>query len=215
MRVLIVDRQPIFRNALSEIIRSNFPDMLVDEVGCMEQAYSQSERTETIGLLIQETTRWPSGTDGFALLRFNTPQRSSAALLLTAATTRRALLDGSAVFISRSAGRDDFVRTIAEIVGKAANSTLATSTRDGKDDQEDPKGSAGDSLLCLTHQQRRVTILISQGMSNKHIARSLGVKESTVKAHISIILRKLCLTSRTQIAVFAVGSTLILSDAAI
>jgi len=55
----------------------------------------------------------------------------------------------------------------------------------------------------LTTQQRRVLMSLSNGLSNKTIAQNLGVTEATVKAHITVILRKLGLECRTQAALLA------------
>jgi DNA-binding NarL/FixJ family response regulator len=53
----------------------------------------------------------------------------------------------------------------------------------------------------LTPQQRRVLTLIRQGLSNKQIAHILAVGESTVKSHVTQLLRKLEMNTRTQVAV--------------
>ena len=59
-------------------------------------------------------------------------------------------------------------------------------------------------LATLTPQQVRVLMMLSAGLLNKQIAYELGVSEATVKAHVSAILQKLGVESRTQ-AVIAAG----------
>ena len=59
-------------------------------------------------------------------------------------------------------------------------------------------------LATLTPQQVRVLMMLSEGLLNKQIAYELGVSEATVKAHVSAILQKLGVESRTQ-AVIAAG----------
>jgi DNA-binding NarL/FixJ family response regulator len=59
-------------------------------------------------------------------------------------------------------------------------------------------------LSTLTPQQVRVLMMLSGGLLNKQIAYELGVSEATVKAHVSAILQKLGVDSRTQ-AVIAAG----------
>jgi two-component system, NarL family, response regulator LiaR len=61
----------------------------------------------------------------------------------------------------------------------------------------------------LTRREREVLELIGRGMSNKRIARELGIAEKTVKAHVSSVLAKLGLTDRTQAALFAVREGLV------
>ena len=58
-------------------------------------------------------------------------------------------------------------------------------------------------LATLTPQQLRVLELLGQGLLNKQIAHELEIVESTVKAHVSAILRKLNVYSRTQAVLLA------------
>ena len=60
----------------------------------------------------------------------------------------------------------------------------------------------------LTPQQWRVLALMVQGDQNKQIAHKLGVGEATVKAHVTVILRKLGVRSRTQAVIEARGLAL-------
>jgi DNA-binding NarL/FixJ family response regulator len=60
-------------------------------------------------------------------------------------------------------------------------------------------------LSSLTDRQRDVLGLLMTGQSNKEIARRLGLLESTVKAHIKVILNKLSVANRTQAAMVASG----------
>ena len=58
-------------------------------------------------------------------------------------------------------------------------------------------------LSSLTPQQVRVLMMLSQGLLNKQIAYELSVSEATVKAHVSAILQKLGVESRTQAVILA------------
>jgi DNA-binding NarL/FixJ family response regulator len=61
----------------------------------------------------------------------------------------------------------------------------------------------------LTPREREVLVLVGRGMSNKRIARELGLSEKTVKTHVANVLHKLGATDRTQAAVYAVRTGLI------
>ena len=75
-----------------------------------------------------------------------------------------------------------------------------------------PDAVAGDSFAQraaqLTPQQWRVLALMVQGDQNKQIAHKLSVGEATVKAHVTVILRKLGVRSRTQAVIEARGLAL-------
>ena len=58
-------------------------------------------------------------------------------------------------------------------------------------------------LATLTPQQVRVLMMLSEGLLNKQIAYELSVSEATVKAHVSAILQKLGVESRTQAVIAA------------
>ena len=58
-------------------------------------------------------------------------------------------------------------------------------------------------LATLTPQQVRVLMMLSEGLLNKQIAYELTVSEATVKAHVSAILQKLGVDSRTQAVIAA------------
>jgi two-component system nitrate/nitrite response regulator NarL len=66
------------------------------------------------------------------------------------------------------------------------------------------RGGGTPSLPALSPREREILAFLARGASNKEIARTLDVAESTVKIHVQHILRKLELTSRVQAAVWAI-----------
>jgi non-specific serine/threonine protein kinase len=69
--------------------------------------------------------------------------------------------------------------------------------------------SAGEAPLALTRREQEVAALVAQGMSNRHIAQELYLSERTIENHVSKILRKLHLVSRTEIAAWVTQQRLI------
>ena len=65
---------------------------------------------------------------------------------------------------------------------------------------------------ALSERETEVLYLVARGLANKHVARDLGIAESTVKCHVSGILSKLGLLSRTQIALYAARTGLLALD---
>ena len=74
--------------------------------------------------------------------------------------------------------------------------------------------SAPESPEALTERETEVLRLLAQGQSNKQIARSLQIAEKTVKTHVSNILSKLGVQSRTQATLYAVRIGLVSADTA-
>ena len=71
------------------------------------------------------------------------------------------------------------------------------------------RAPARDAAESLTERETDVLRLLAQGMANKEIARELGIGEKTVKTHVSSILAKLGLQSRTQAALHAMNAGLV------
>jgi non-specific serine/threonine protein kinase len=69
--------------------------------------------------------------------------------------------------------------------------------------------SAGQALVVLSRREEEVAALVAQGMSNRQIAQELYLSERTIEHHVSKILRKLSLASRTEIASWATEQRLI------
>ena len=117
------------------------------------------------------------------------------------AVIRRCMEFGASGFIPKTLGTDAMRQAIARVlqgeVGTPPDVDLAR--------QSDAETAAMIARLSsLTPQQVRVLMMLSGGLLNKQIAYELGVSEATVKAHVSAILQKLGVESRTQ-AVIAAG----------
>ena len=84
---------------------------------------------------------------------------------------------------------------------------IMTDTTTGVDCGPDTTATIGEAdrmrISQLTCQQKRVFALLSQGLSNKEIARMLGLHESTVKVHVSAILARLSCRNRTTAALLS------------
>ena len=65
---------------------------------------------------------------------------------------------------------------------------------------------------ALSERETEVLCLVARGLANKQVARDLGIAESTVKCHVTAILTKLGLPSRTQIALYAARTGLLVLD---
>ena len=84
-------------------------------------------------------------------------------------------------------------------------SSLLQSAPAGQNGWDSEERSSGEPWAELTRRQRDVLALIAQGKSNKLIADALSMSESTVKAHVKQIIKRLHVSNRTQAALLATG----------
>jgi DNA-binding NarL/FixJ family response regulator len=138
-----------------------------------------------------------SGLSGLISLRGTHP--SLPIIVISAhddpVTVRRALDLGASGFISKSASMEEIRNAVRTVLdgGIAAPAALDL----GKESDPEISGLIR-RLQTLTPQQTRVLSMLGEGLLNKQIAYELGVSEATVKAHVSAILQKLGVDSRTQ-----------------
>jgi len=114
---------------------------------------------------------------------------------------RRCMEFGAAGFIPKTLG----IEVLRQAIGRVLQGEVWTPPDvDLTREREDETTATIARLATLTPQQVRVLMMLSGGLLNKQIAYELGVSEATVKAHVSAILQKLGVESRTQ-AVIAAG----------
>ena len=201
-RIIIVDDHPLFRAALRQTLAAEAAGVAVEEAGdlaALEQALAADRECDLILLDLNVP-----GARGFSGLLLARAQYPDVPVMIVSsvedqAVMRRAFELGASGYLSKSASPADIRRAIATVL---------------KGDMFVPEGvdlEAGDGqsaflrrLASLTPQQVRVLMMLKDGMMNKQIAYALSISEATVKAHVSAILQKLDVDSRTQ-AVIAAG----------
>ena len=201
--LVIADDHPLFRNALRQAVASVVSEAVVDEAGSFEDLTALLERVSDIDLILLDLTM--PGVSGFSGLIYLRAQYPAIPVVIVSATDdgvtiRRSLDFGASGFIPKRFGvdtlRDALVTVMAGDVWVPPDTDLSTAA--------DPEMSRlRDRLVTLTPQQVRVLMMLSQGLLNKQIAYELGVSEATIKAHVSAILQKLGVESRTQAVIAA------------
>ncbi len=195
---LVVDDHPLFRDALMLAIRSSRPDAVIHEASSIDIAKGLLGKGERYDLVLLDLSMpGVSGFEGFLQLRSLDPKQPIVIVsaLENARIIHEAVTLGAAGFIPKSARKPELAEAIETVL--LGNLTLPkgyqppTRVANGTSD-------IGTRLSSLTPQQLRVLTMLRQGLLNKQIAHELGVGETTVKAHVSEILRKLDVASRTQ-----------------
>jgi DNA-binding NarL/FixJ family response regulator len=193
---LIADDHPMVRDALASSLGQAFPGARIALAGTLAQARSALEtEPETDAVLLDLDMPGMDGLTGLALLRSEHPTVPIIVVsaVREAATIRRAYEFGASAYIDKSASLDEIAGTVRAVL-------------DGEifaPPESVPADSFAQRAAQLTPQQWRVLALMVQGDQNKQIAYKLGVGEATVKAHVTVILRKLGVRSRTQAVIEA------------
>lgn len=195
---LVVDDHPLFRDALTLAIKTNHPNAVIKEASSIEAAKDLLAGGDRFDLVLLDLSMpGISGFEGFLELRSLDPKQPIVIVsaLDDSRIVHEAVSLGAAGFIPKSARKPELAEAIENVM--QGNLTLPKSYQPPPRDTSGAP-DIGSRLSSLTPQQLRVLNMLRQGLLNKQIAHELGVGETTVKAHVSEILRKLDVASRTQ-----------------
>ena len=202
--LLIADDHPLFRGALREAVNGLFDRADIAEAGTFEEVTDVLERGSDIDLILLDLRM--TGVRGFSGLMYLRAQYPSLPIVVVSANDdpaviRRCMEFGASGFIPKTLGVDALRQAVAQVLRGEVWTPPDVDLQSGADADS---AAVIARLSTLTPQQVRVLMMLSGGLLNKQIAYELGVSEATVKAHVSAILQKLGVESRTQ-AVIAAG----------
>jgi DNA-binding NarL/FixJ family response regulator len=202
-RFLIADDHPLFRGALREAVSGLFQHVEIGEAGSFEDVAKLLEGGGEVDLILLDLNM--PGVRGFSGLIYLRAQYPAIPVVIVSAsddagTIRRSLDFGASGFIPKRFG----VETLRDAVMKVMEGDVWVPPDTDLTSADDPDMTRlRDRLVTLTPQQVRVLMMLSEGLLNKQIAYELGVSEATIKAHVSAILQKLGVESRTQAVIAA------------
>jgi DNA-binding NarL/FixJ family response regulator len=202
-RLVIADDHPLFRGALREAISGLLEKVDIAEAGTFEQMAELLERGGDVDLVLLDLTM--PGVRGFSGLMYMRAQYPSVPVIVVSANDdpaaiRRCMEFGASGFIPKTLGVDAMRAAISRILSGGVWTPPDVDLSAGSNTEA---ASLMARMATLTPQQVRVLMMLSEGLLNKQIAYQLGVSEATVKAHVSAILQKLGVESRTQAVIAA------------
>ena len=200
--LIVADDHPLFREALKLTLGQAVSGAEIVEAGSFDEVVRLLDARDNVDLVLLDL-KMPrvQGLSGLVYLR---AQYCAVPIVVVSASDeptviRRALDLGASGFISKSSPVEDMQSAVAAVLGGGVW---------WPDGLERAAAGDGDSelarrLTTLTPQQMRVLMMLREGLLNKQIAFNLGVSEATIKAHVSAILHKLDVESRTQAVIAA------------
>jgi NarL family two-component system response regulator LiaR len=207
IRVLLADDHAVVREGLRAFLELQDGIAVVGEAADGEEAVRAARRLTPDVVLMDLVMPRLDGVGAMRELRREVP--AARVIVLTSFADDDRLLPairaGAAGYLLKNVDPGELARAVrAAHDGQALldPSVAARLVEELAGPAGEPPGDA------LTPREREVLALIARGLSNKRIARELGVSEKTVKAHVGHVLAKLGVSDRTQAAVLAVRSGL-------
>ena len=208
MLFLIVDDHPLVCSALEGMLRGAFDSCE------LLQAHSASEALETVRQLddidlVLLDLKLPD-VDGFQGLLQLRKEAPKAPILVFSGLedTRLAELArsyGALGYVSKKSSAGEIVAAVNQVL--AGNTAFEAVPDPLAEEEREACGQVSRVIGSLTPQQTTVLRLLGEGLLNKQIAYELSISESTVKAHVSAILKKLEVSSRMQAVLLAQRGT--------
>jgi DNA-binding NarL/FixJ family response regulator len=203
IRIVIADDHPLFRGALRQAIEGGLPHADILESGSFDEANKLITEGDSVDLVLLDLNM--PGMQGYTGLAYLRAAHPGVPVLVVSANEdpqviRRCLDFGAAGFLPKTQGLDAMREAIRAVLDGQSwtppdYNPAATADPESADIVK--------RLASLTPQQVRVLMMLSEGLLNKQIAYELSVSEATVKAHVSAILTKLGVDSRTQAVIAA------------
>lgn len=210
-KILIADDHPLFREAITNVIESEFPGCEVLETDCLEGAMEITAVNDSLDIILLDLDMpGMNGLNGLISLRNASP--TIPVVIVSAEKNKQVVLQaityGAVGFIAKSSPREQMgaaLKTILDGNVYLPSDIIRMDTRSSaQSDSGNMKSISPELLSSLTRRQLLVLERMSKGESNKQIAYNLNIAETTVKTHVSAILRKLGVYNRIQ-AILSAG----------
>ncbi|MFD0666706.1 response regulator [Ramlibacter sp. MAHUQ-53] len=225
IRLMVVDDHTLFRRGLTALLSQDDRFEVVGQAGDVSEAWRLLNAECPDVMLLDNHLPGVNGVDAIISLKQTFPDLR--VMMLTVSEDEhdlaRALQNGADGYLLKTAETDHLCDAIVSVfngqsvispnmMGKlvaALRQPAAAPDAAASAAEAAPAGAGKVQVLDkLSPREREIFLLVARSLSNKQIARDLDIAETTVKIHIQHIFRKLGLSSRVQIAVFAASSGL-------
>lgn len=210
-KILIADDHPLFREAITNVIRTSLPGCETIETENLETALALTLEEDDLDLILLDLNMpGMHGLNGLITLRNEAP--TVPVVIVSAEEDKQIVLQaityGAVGFITKSSPREQMTEALQQILDGNVylpSDIIRASKPESRRNRSDENRIPVELLSSLTRRQLLVLERMATGESNKQIAYNLNIAETTVKAHVSAILRKLGVHNRIQ-AVLSAGN---------
>ena len=205
IRVLIVDDHEVVRIGLRTFLELESDITVVGEAADGEAAYREAKRTDP-SVVVMDVRMGPAGgIEACRELKSELPD--VGVLMLTSYGEKEAVLAsitaGASGFLLKNTGHEELLRAIRRVA--AGESLLDPAvTRAVTDRLIELSAQSEDPMIArLSEREREVLRHVAKGLTNKEIAQELVISPATARNHVSHVLEKLEMRSRSELAAFA------------
>lgn len=203
--ILIVDSHPLYREGLKTILRGVYKQARFYEAATQKEAVLLSQ-TEKFSLITLELR--VSGAEGYSCLRQLLLNTSPPPIVIVSSidspkTISKALTYGAIGYLPKSYPQQLMTNALNVVASGGSFSPASTHLDNLQPKMNRRSLNLEQPLFTLTSKQQLVLKFMTEGKTNKEIASAMKISETTVKVHVSAILRRLNASNRVQAALIA------------
>lgn len=209
-RILLVDDHEVVRLGLKALLDRHPQFEVVGEAGTSKEAIEQVARLQPDIVLLDIRLPGSSGIDACEEITTNYP--NTRVIMLTSYAEDEMLFSairaGASGYVLKQIGGDDLIRALEAVARGEALLDTAVTQRVFQEVRRAVKEEEASAFANLSQQEKHVLLLVSEGKTNREIAKALFLGEGTVRNYVSSILSKLGVSNRAEAAAYAVEHNL-------
>lgn len=209
-RILLVDDHEVVRLGLKSLLERHPNFEVIAEAGTAREAMEMVE-TYSPDVVVLDI-RLPGGSGIEVCEEISQRFPESKVIMLTSYAEDEMLFSairaGASGYVLKQIGGEDLVRAIEAVGRGEALLDPAVTQRIFQEVRKAAKEEEASAFSALTQQERHVLLLVSEGKTNREIAKALFLGEGTVRNYVSSILSKLGVSNRAEAAAYAVEHNL-------
>ncbi|RME05588.1 MAG: DNA-binding response regulator [Anaerolineae bacterium] len=209
-RIILVDDHEVVRLGLKALLERHPQFEVVGEAGTAKEALRLVEQYRPDVVVMDIRLPGSSGIEACEKITEKYPD--THVIMLTSYAEDEMLFSairaGASGYVLKQIGSDDLVRALEAVGRGEALLDPAVTQRIFQEVRRASKEEEASAFAHLTQQEKHVLLLVSEGKTNREIAKELYLGEGTVRNYVSSILSKLNVSNRAEAAAYAVEHNL-------